>query len=454
MALADDLLLAMWQAVSGTPVQPSRVQFVGDGTVRSAFAATDFAAASVATAGLAISQLLQLGGAKPLPIRIDRELASAWFSTSYRPLGWEPPHVWHPVARYYEAADGWILIHANNAHHRQAALRALGCAEEREAVAQAVSHWAADDVEQAILAEGGCVAAMHSIEEWDRHPEGIALAAEPLVDSVFTSAGSGGGWEPKPERPLEGVKVLDLTRILAGPVATRFLAGFGANVLRIDPPDWNEPLIPEVSLGKRCARLDLKQQTGLDQFRELLAEADVLVHGYRPGALEGLGLGPLEREAIRPGLIDVSLDAYGWTGPWAGRRGFDSLVQVSTGIADRGRIWAGSEGPTPLPFQALDHATGYLLAAAAIQGLLVRAQEGRGSRVRCSLARTARLFVDDAHISCNKESLDLTGVPLSEEIEMTSWGPAKRVQVPLHIPETPVHWTSPAMALGTSPARW
>ena len=165
--------------------------------------------------------------------------------------------------------------------------------------------------------------------------------------------------------------MLDLTRVLAGPVATRFLAGFGADVLRIDPPEWDEPaVVPEVTLGKRCARLDARTDDGRAHLRRLLAEADVLVHGYRPGVLDSLlGVDADGRAELRPGLVEVCLDAYGWTGPWSARRGFDSLVQMSSGIAEAGMRWAGRDVPTPLPVQALDHATGYLMAAEVIDGL-------------------------------------------------------------------------------------
>jgi crotonobetainyl-CoA:carnitine CoA-transferase CaiB-like acyl-CoA transferase len=133
-------------------------------------------------------------------------------------------------------------------------------------------------------------------------------------------------------------------------VATRFLAGLGAEVLRVDPPGWEEPsLEPEVTLGKRCARLDLRGSEGRARLRALLKAADIIVHGYRPDALESLGFGVAERRMLRPGLVDVSLSAYGWSGPWALRRGFDSLVQMSSGIAHEGARTVGSPRPRPLP---------------------------------------------------------------------------------------------------------
>lgn len=264
------------------------------------------------------------------------------------------------------------------------------------------------------------------------------------------------GWKPMRERPLSGIRVLDLTRILAGPTATRFLAGFGAQVLRIDPPCWDEPgTVPEVVLGKRCARLDLKQADGRAALEALLRDADIVVHGYRPDALEHLGLGTARRRELNPMLIDVSLNAYGWQGPWQARRGFDSLVQMSAGIADAGMQAAGAQRPTPLPGQGIDYATGYLMAAAAVHALARRQTQHVGSTVRASLARTARLLA--THRTSEHAPPPLaaeTPDDLSARIEDTSWGPVRRVATPMSIAGTSVDWALPAMALGTATPQW
>lgn len=453
MTSASDQLESLLCAMYGESRNEGQIDFVGDGFVPSAFAATDFAAASLGTAGLALTRLLNTIGHSPR-VKVDRQLTSAWFSSSLRPQGWEAPPAWDSLSGDYQTKDGWIRLHANAPHHSNAALKVLGCLPERLCVSQAVLTWEGDVLEETISLAGGCAAAMRSVEQWLDHPQGKALASEPLMFAATTQTAPNHGWQPRAERPLQGVRVLDLTRVLAGPVATRFLAGYGAQVLRIDPPNWNESLIPEVTLGKRCARLDAKSSTGIRTLRHLLADTDILVHGYRPGALESLGLSATERQAVRPGLIDISLDAYGWTGPWRARRGFDSLVQMSTGIAERGRSWAGSNSPTPLPFQALDHATGYLMAAAALNGLEHRMQNGQGYTARFSLARTAKHLIDHASHSLGDRPMDLQKVSVSGEIEHTSWGPAKRVNVPLIIEGTPMWWHSPAVHLGSSPPLW
>jgi crotonobetainyl-CoA:carnitine CoA-transferase CaiB-like acyl-CoA transferase len=247
--------------------------------------------------------------------------------------------------------------------------------------------------------------------------------------------------------------VLDLTRVLAGPVATRLLAGLGAQVLRVDPPGWDEPaLAPEMTLGKRTARLDAHDPAGLAQLRRLLAEADVVVHGYRSDALERLGLGAEVRRATRPGLVDVSLDAYGFTGPWAARRGFDSLVQMSAGIADAGMRAAASDRPVPLPVQALDQATGYLMAAAVLTGLRDRLATGTGSSARLSLARTAALLEGARGLPrATPTAVDDTD---DGELLQTEWGPVRVLPAPLEVPGVRIGWDRAPRAFGSDNPIW
>jgi crotonobetainyl-CoA:carnitine CoA-transferase CaiB-like acyl-CoA transferase len=226
------------------------------------------------------------------------------------------------------------------------------------------------------------------------------------------------------------------------------LAGFGADVLRIDPPDWDEAsLAPEVTLGKRCARLDLRAHR--ERFLVLLAKADVIVHGYRPGALDRLGLDAHTRRRTRPALVDVSLDAYGWTGPWAARRGFDSLVQMSSGIAHAGMVRLGRNKPTPLPVQALDHATGYIMAAAVARGL---AQGATTTRV--SLARTAALLCSVLPETGGPTIGNSEDSDFAVDTEHTAWGMARRLQPPATIGHTTMRWDRPAGNLGATDPSW
>jgi len=412
------------------PDPPSGLGRVVEG-LPSWFDVSGLAEASIAAAAVQAAALSDLG---PQNINVDRRLCGLWFGWSLRPQGWVMPNPWDPIAGDYKARDGWIRLHTNAPHHRAAASRVLGTPDEKEAVIAAVAQWDADELEAAVVEAGGCAAAMRSLEEWAHHPQGQAIAAEPLIDWSEAPILASGRVALNTAGPLDGVRVLDLTRVLAGPVATRFLAAFGANVLRIDPPSWDEPgVIPEVTLGKRCAGLDLHDADDRSQFAELLRTADILVHGYRPGALEEIGFGKDERRQLNPGLIDVCLDAYGWTGPWAKRRGFDSLVQMSAGIADAGMRMEGLEKPCPLPVQALDQATGYLMAAAAARALLIRRVTGTALSAQLSLARTAHLLAST--LSSLKPPMQATETndDLAPEIELTDWGTARRLKFPVSI---------------------
>lgn len=427
----------------------AELSIVGEGSLPSAFAVTDLAVASIAAAGREVAALIGSDH-----VAVDRVLASAWFQTSIRPIGWGLPPVWDAVAGDYETADGWIRLHTNAQHHRAAALAVLGCREDRETVAATVAGWSAENLEFAVVEAGGCAAAMRDIESWRHHPQGAAVAQEDLISITPAQETVDSSWRPQPGRPLAGVRVLDLTRILAGPVGTRFLAGYGADVLRIDPPHWDEPSIaPDVTLGKRCARLNLRSPEDRQQFASLVAHADVLVHGYRSDALERLGFGTDERQRLSPGLVDVALDAYGWSGPWATRRGFDSLVQMSSGIAAAGMKRTEAKRPVPLPVQALDHAAGYLVAAAAVRGLRTRLLSGRGSTARLSLARTAAVLIDGP-VGSFHDTIEHADPFESATREETVFGPLQRLAPPLDIAGAAQHWTRPAAALGSSPATW
>ncbi|KWU50812.1 CoA transferase [Pseudomonas palleroniana] len=444
-----------------TPIQaaldlpPTPLARTSAGALPSTFAVTELAVASIGAAGQAVAQLVQQQTGRLPAVTVDQRLASFWFSSSIRPVGWQVPPLWDPVAGDYASADGWIRLHTNAPHHRAAAESILGKVTDRTDMAGKVATWNAADLEQAIVDAGGCAAQMRSWQAWQTHPQGLAVNAEALVQRRTFDTVTEQPWLGSVARPLAGIKVLDLTRVLAGPVASRFLAGLGADVLRIDSPSWNEPgVVPEMTLGKRCARLDLKSAEGRQIFETLLKDADILFHGYRADALEHLGYNAEELQRLAPGLIDASLNAYGWSGPWRNRRGFDSLVQMSSGIAEAGMAWQQADRPVPLPVQALDHATGYLLAAGAIQALSERLKTGRGGSARLSLARTAKLLVDAGQVpaqpALRAEGPDDQGLV----VEPTAWGPAHRLLAPLSISGTPLQWELPAGELGSHRPQW
>jgi crotonobetainyl-CoA:carnitine CoA-transferase CaiB-like acyl-CoA transferase len=454
-ATGNRFVEAIWASLGGLERALAALSFMGEGSLPSAYAVSELASAAVGVAALAIAELAGRVASGTPAVIVDRRLASFWFGWSIRPIGWQLPPAWDPIAGDYRARDGWIRLHTNAPHHRAAAHWVLGPHADKTGMAHAVATWAKRDLETAIVEAGGCAAETRSLAEWIDHPQGRAVAAEPLCHAMATDRPAPSPWRPTPSRPLAGLRVLDLTRVLAGPVATRFLAGYGADVLRIDPPEWDEPaVIPEVTVGKRCARLDLHDRAGRAGFEALLAQADILVHGYRPGALDRLGYGPSARRALRPGLIDVALSAYGWSGPWAARRGFDSLVQMSAGIAEAGMQWRQAEGPVALPVQALDQATGYLMAGAAIRAVTRRLDDGAGTEARLSLARTAWLLTSAGEDGPSTPFAPESAADLSITVEETDWGSARRLAPPAVVAGAPIEWARPARKLGSAAGTW
>lgn len=437
-------------------------EITGKGCYDSTFAVSELANASFAVVGQQLALLMQASGlsSEVQPVRVDQRLASLWFGYSFKAQDWELPSLWDPIAGNYQTADGWIRLHTNLPHHRAAALSVLNCAENRAAVTEAVAMWNGEELETAVVAQGGVAAFMRSRAQWLAHPQGQAVAQEPLVNWT----------DPRPvclrhrpeataARPLAGLRVLDLTRVLAGPIATRTLAGFGAEVLRIDPPGWDEPgVIQDISLGKSMACLDLKDDADRHRLEQLMAWADVLVHGYRPGALDGLGFTQDRRTHLAPNHIEICLDAYGWTGPWAGRRGFDSLIQMSAGIAHEGARWAGTDQPTPLPVQALDHATGYMMAAAALNALSTAASTQQAATARLSLARMAEQLAQmPRRLDASGDGPVITAAQPADyqpQIENSSWGPGLPLRPAVQVGTTQMHWECPAQACGSATARW
>lgn len=439
----------LWQAFSSHPAP--EVEFTQTGALPSCFAVTDFASASIAVAG---GQLAQLSGS-PSPIRVDRRLASYWFNHSLYPVNRPPQSLWDPLAGDYPTEEGWIRLHTNAHHHRRAMARVLGEHDSRASLASAVSQWQAEALEQAVVEAGGCAAAMRSARQWQAHPQGMAVSQDPLLIETPLPSGSPVDWRLSPSRPLLGIRVLDLTRIIAGPVATRLLAGLGAQVLRIDPPDWYEPTLEEeITPGKRCARLNIKTAIDKQRLIDLLSQADVIVHGYRADALDTLGFNSETRARLRPGLVDVSLNAWGWSGPWRNRRGFDSLVQMACGIAVAGQQWRLADKPVPLPVQALDHATGYLMAAAVLKGLYRRATCGEGYRARLSLARVAACLMQYPTPESPLSFREPQRGDFQPALEWSAFGLAERLRFPLQLAGTPVVWSRPPSPLGTAAASW
>lgn len=417
------------------------------------FAVTDLASSSIASAGLALADYV-FGQTGRMPqVKVDQRLAYMWFVFSMRPMGWKLSSIWDDLAGDYRTSDGWIRLHTNAPHHRDVVCGVLGNLS-RDALARQVEKWSAEELERAIVYAGGAAAQMMDAEQWARHEQGKAVSREPIISWKKHADGYLGNLQSSAfdsNRPLVGLKVLDLTRIIAGPVATRFLASFGANVLRIDPPHRQEgDYIIDLTPGKKCATLDFAKPDDLITLRKLISEADILVHGFRADALDRLGLGDEERRKINPSLIDVALNAYGWTGPWKNRRGFDSLLQMSSGIAAAGMAAVNSDKPIPLSVQALDHATGYLMAASVLKAAYHLRDNGELLSARLSLAATAELLKRTRRTEFGEAFSSEKSDDFGANIETTELGSVLRLKQSLEVSGMNAYWDSPGSLLHRS----
>ena len=374
------------------------------------------------------------------------------------------PELWDKLAGLYgcgvEAADGWVRLHTNFAHHRDGVLRLLGLPAgpetPRDSVTSALKHWRAFDFEDAAANAGLVVAALRSFDEWDQHPQSAAVAGRPLVDieKIGDAPPLGLPAVPRDARPLHGTRVLDLTRILAGPVAGRTLAAYGAEVMLVNAPHLpNIDAIIDTSHGKLSATADLRDAAGRDGLRTVLRDAHVFIQGYRPGALAAFGFAPADVAQIQPGIVMVSLSAYGEDGPWAGRRGFDSLVQTASGFNHAEAQAAGSTQPKALPMQIVDIASGYLMSFGAQAALLRQQRDGGTWHVRVSLARTAMWLRGLGRVAkgFDAPAADFSGLM---ETQISGYGELTAMRHAAEFSHTPPRWVRPSMPPGTHALAW
>ena len=413
--------------------------------------------AALGAIGLAVSDLWRLRTGAPQTVSVDSHAAAASLrSNTYVLRDGQKPVSWEPLTGHYPTRDGrHMFIHTNHPHHRAGALRIAGAkGETREALAEAVAGWEGLAIEEAIAA-GGCVGGLtRSREEWNAHPHGIAVAKLPLIDIVKIGDAPAEPL-PKGDRPLAGVRAFDLTRVLAGPTSGRILAENGADVLHVAAPHlpYQSELLMDTGHGKRCAWIDLTTPAGVETMKVLLKEADIFTQGYRPGTLAGRGFSPEAVAALRPGIVCVSLCAYGHEGPWASRRGFDSIVQNVTGLA---ATQSSLDKPRNMPVQALDYIAGYLGALGAMVALARRVEQGGSWLVRVSLVQVAHWLASLGTVDATKGVAEL---PENELLPLLTESPGpfgrlRHLKPVVQLGTTPAYFAKPAEPLGSSPARW
>lgn len=461
MQTPREILAELWSSAGGDHAALDTVTLTGEEPqLPSSFRVAAAAQASIAAAGLAAAQVWKLRSGQSQDVTVDmRHAVVECRSERYlRVDGKPPPPTWDVIAGVYRTRDGrFVRLHTNFRHHRDAVCQVLDCKPERTDVQAALMQWDAEAFETAAYAAGGVVSMMRSHDEWSALPQARALAALPTISIEKIGEAAPRPW-PAGDRPLAGVRVLDLSRVIAGPVAGRTLAAHGADVLLISGPDL--PAIPWLTIdtgrGKLTGFVELKSEQGGGVLRDLLAQADIISQGYRPQALAGLGFSPQDVARISPGIVYASLSAYGHAGPWAERRGFDSLVQTSTGFNHAEGQAAGVEGPKELPAQMLDHATGYLMAFGAVMAKARQSREGGSWHVRVSLAGTGCWLWSLGRVGEGFRTEDLPGEAVSRFLEEvpSGFGPLQAVGHSAALSKTPAFWARPAMPLGSHPPQW
>ena len=422
-----------------------------DPILPTSFRIGDTSTAALSAVGLAVSDLWESKTGRKQRVSVDARRATASLrSGKYMQMdGAGVSTERNMVMGTYPTKDGrWSYLHCNFPNHRAAALSVLGVNEDRDEVTKAVAKWDAFDLEEAIIEARGAGGMVRSMEEWAIHPQAVAIASLPLMDIVKIADSPP---EPLPDgsRPLSGVRVLDLTRVLAGPTCARTLAEHGADVMKITAGHLPNIGYQEYDTGhgKLNATLDLRDGRQMETLRGLVRQTDVFSQGYRPGTLGGRGLSPEELAELRPGIVYISLSAFSHEGPWASRRGFDTVVQTVSGITQRqGELFPGAiPGPQFYPVSAIDYLTGYLMAFGGIVALNKRIHEGGSWLVRISLAQVGRWLVSQGEIPETRLK-DVAAEFTPEEI--ASW---------LMVSETPMGnlgHLSPVIGLSESAPRW
>ncbi|WP_018545857.1 CoA transferase [Streptomyces sp. LaPpAH-108] len=455
------MIKSAWAALGGDAELPARLVSVErPAALISRLPVQRLARACVGVCALAAAELgaVRAGlGAVPRAVVDDGAVVTAFHSERVLRIDGRAPVTFAPLSRWWRAGYGWVRTHANYPHHRLRLLGALGLPDGAgpEDIEPLMLERSALEIEEAVYAAGGLAVALRTPGQWAAHPQGAEVALRPLVERAPIGAASARELPPldgesTPLLPAAGLRVLDLTRVLAGPVATRTLALLGADVLRVDGPEL--PELPDqhadTGFGKRSTTLELTADTTV--LEELLASADVVVTGYRPGALDRFGLSPEALAERHPGLIVAQISAWGAYGPWGERRGFDSLVQVTTGIA-------ATEGstmePGALPAQALDHGSGYLMAAGILRALGERSRDGQGRLVRLALARTAHWLTHEAGPDPS---------PGGPKYDQDAWlaerdsplGRLRYARPAVSFTGGPTDWAAPPVPWGSSAATW
>jgi hypothetical protein len=415
------------------------------------------ASAALGATGLAAVELWQSRSSKRQAVGVDMRAATlAMTSATYLRVNGQAVKSWDPITGYYRVRDGeWVYLHGNFAHLRDGLLKLFGVPNDPVALRIALQTWTAADVEAAAGERGLCGVAVRTRASWETQPQAIATSTLPLIEISRI-----GDAPARPlhggTRPLTGMRVLDLSRVIAGPMTARTLAEHGATVMQVGATHLPsiESLVIDTGFGKYSCAINLDDAAGVDKLHGMIDSADVFLNAYRPGTLERRGFSPAALAQRRPGIIYVTISAFSRAGPWAQRRGYDTLVAAASGLT-----WSGTGDPARLPCQPLDYLTGYLGAFGAMLALQRRTREGGSWHVQLSLERTSA-WIREMTDTLGRESSLAALVPPASEIDdlyaasPSRFGALRHLKPVVQMTETPARWEQAPVPLGSDPAVW
>ena len=460
MQTSAQALIELWISLGLDTETLERTQLTGsDPVFPSSFAVGTAAQVSIAGAASMAACIGTMRGLPEQTVCVDM-LEAAIECTGYFTLDGRATPKFAELSGLYQCNDGWLRLHANFDHHRDAALKILdlppGPTTTRLDAEQQTLNWDKQALEDAILNNKGACAAVRTFSEWDALPQAQAIANLPLIEITKIGEAEPNSLQAlsKNQQPLCDIRVLDLTRILAGPVCGRTLAAYGADVMLINSPELpNIESIIETSRGKRSTHLNLQRADELQTLHRLIKDAHVFVQGYRPGALSALGLTPEALAEKKPGIVYTSLSAYGRKGPWRSRRGFDSLLQSASGINMAEAQAKGSSTPTALPMQILDYASGFLMALGSQVALHRQMTQGGSWHVEISLARTGSWL---RSLGQKKSMLSCVEPDPFRYLQKyhSTYGELRALPHPPRFSHTPPDWVRPSTPPGTHLPAW
>ena len=466
MSIAETALRQLMAGVGSTTPESIEID-EGRSALQTPFRVAEGAAAALAAGATLAAEIWQMRSSQTQQVRVStREAAASLISfmfhkfedASRAPQGFDAGQRQARIGGFYATQDKrFVYLHPSFPTTTAKLLRLLDCESDKEAVAATVKGWKARDLENAIVQAGVCGAMLRSADEWDQSQQGRILASLPVVEITKIADSQPEPFDPDGDQPLSGIRVLDLTRVLAGPTCARTLAQYGADAMRIGSP--NLPSVPsfvaDTGHGKLSAFLDLGQSQDVERLRHLVSESDVFSQGYRSGALDRYGFSAIDVARLRPGIIYTSINCYGHEGDWRRRPGWEQLAQTVTGMAD---VQGGEGAPALLPCAPTDYTTGYLAAFGTLVALKRRAQYGGSYLVRASLSQTGMWL---RKLGIAESDWAERVVPLSrEETDAfsinsdTGFGPMVHLRPPVQLSLTPTRWRRPVVPLGTHAPVW